>query len=265
MIDIHHHIIYGLDDGPADAEAMRRMLKAASLSGVRTVIATPHIAPGIDHFPMNVYYERLLEAQGLCDTPALNLRVLPGAEILYTQQTANHLAEGRIPTLGGSNKLLLEFPGNVRMKTIEEAVQTVLRNAIVPVLAHIERYRNLISPVRRAEALKEDFEVYYQINGECILKNNNPRANRSIRRLLQRGMIDFVASDAHDCDKRRCNMQEAYEKLVTIVGREYADKLTGRQSTIEGFLGPVDEQAISRCVRVFRQKSQLKDDARNLR
>jgi protein-tyrosine phosphatase len=265
MIDIHHHIIYGLDDGPKDTDSMRRMLKAASLNGVRTLIATPHISPGIKHFPMNVYYDRLIEAQTACDTLHLNLRVLPGAEILYTQQTANHLAEGRIPTLGGSNKVLLEFPGSVRFETIKEAVQSVLRNATVPVLAHIERYRNLIFHARRMEALKEDYEVYYQINGESILNSHNYPVNRSIRRLLQHKMIDFVASDAHNCDKRPCNMQEAYEKLVAIAGREYADKLTGKQSAIEGFLGPIDEQAISRCVRVFRQKSQLKDDARNLR
>ena len=262
MIDIHHHIIYGLDDGPADMETMRQMLKAAAHEGVHTVVATPHIAPGIQHFPMNTYYTRLLEAQELCDTMALDLRILAGAEIRYTHQTANSLAEGSIPTLGGTNKILLEFQGNVRFEAIEEAVQTVLRNAAVPVLAHIERYRHLIFPVRRAEALKEEFEVYYQINGESILK---PRVNRSIRRLLQHGMIDFVASDAHNCDKRRCRMQETYEKLISLVGREYADKLTGKQSTAEDFLGHINELAISNCVRIFRQKSQMKDDARNMR
>ena len=265
MIDIHHHIIYGLDDGPADAETMRQMLKAASSEGVRTLIATPHISPGIKHFPMNVYYDRLLEAQAACDTLQLNLRVLPGAEILHTQQMANHLAEGRLPTLAGSNKILLEFPGNVRFETIEEAVQMVLRNATVPVIAHIERYRNLVHYPRRMQALKEDYEVYYQINGESILNSHPFPVNRSVRRLLQNKMIDFVASDAHNCNKRRCNMKETYEKLLAIVGREYADKLTGRQSTIEDFLGPIDEKAISECVKVFRLKSQMKDDARNFR
>lgn len=265
MIDIHHHIIYGLDDGPANQEAMRRMLEAASLEGVRTIVATPHIAPGIDHFPMNVYYERLLEAQELCDTLALDLRILAGAEIRYTHQTANHLAEGRIPTLGGTNKILIEFPGNVRYGTIKDAVQTVLSNRAVPVLAHIERYKSLLSPVRRAEALKDEFEVYYQINGESILKSPYHRVNRSIRRLLQNEMIDFVASDAHDCDKRRCRMRETHERLVSVVGREYADKLTGARMSPDDFLGPINERAISDCVRVYRQKSQMKDDARNLR
>jgi protein-tyrosine phosphatase len=265
MIDIHHHIIYGLDDGPADIQAMQRMLKAASQDGVRTIIATPHIAPGIQHFPMNLYYERLLEAQRLCAATALDLRILSGAEIRYTHQTANYLAEGSIPTLGGTNKILLEFPGNVRFETIVEAVQMALRNATVPVLAHIERYRHLIFPVRRAEALKEEYNVFYQINGECILKSRNYRVNRAIRRLLQHKMIDFVASDAHDCDKRPCRMKETYEKLITVAGRDYADKLTGRGSTAEDLLGHIDEQALSNCYRVFRQKSQLKEAARNVR
>jgi len=265
MIDIHHHIIYGLDDGPADTETMQQMLKAAAREGVRTIIATPHIAPGIEHFPMSTYYNRLLEAQDLCDALALNLRVLAGAEIRYTHQTALYLAEGRVPTLAGTNKVLLEFQGNVRFEAIEDAVQTVLRNSLVPILAHIERYPRFVSHIRFTEALKENYEVYYQINAESILKSPGGRTGRAIRQLLQRGMIDFVASDSHDCDKRRCRMAETYEKLAATVGRNYADKLTGNRMSAEAFLGPVDEQAISNCVRVYRQKSQLRDDARNIR
>ena len=265
MIDIHHHIIYGVDDGAADAQTMRKMLEAASRDGIRTLIATSHIAPGIEHFPMDKYYDRLLEAQALCETLALDLRVLAGAEIRYTQQTALRLAEGSIPTLAGSNKVLLEFQGNVRFEAIEEAVQTVLRNAAVPIIAHIERFPHLIFPVRHAKALKEQYEVYYQINSECILKSSALQINRSIRHLLREGLIDFVASDTHNCGDRRCRMTETYQKLVTMVGREYADKLTGKQATAEEFLGRVDEQAIRNCVRIHRQKSQLRNDERNIR
>jgi protein-tyrosine phosphatase len=265
MIDIHHHIIYGVDDGPSDAETMRKMLEAASRDGIRTLIATSHIAPGIEHFPMNQYYERLLEAQTLCGTLALDLRVLAGSEIRYTHQTAARLAEGSIPTLAGTNKVLLEFQGNVRFEAIEEAVQAVLRNAAVPIIAHIERFPHLIHPVRHAKALKEKYEVYYQINSECFLKSHPGQINRSIRHLLKQGMIDFVASDTHDCDDRRCRMTETYEKLVQMVGREYADKLTGKHATADEFLGRVDEQAIRNCVRIDRQKSQLRNDEHNIR
>ena len=237
MIDIHHHLLYGLDDGPADTETMQQMLKAAAGEGVRTLIATPHVAPGIKPFLKDAFYARLSEAQKLCDTLQLNLRVVLGAEILYTHQMARYLADGGIPTLGGSDKVLIEFAGNVSFETIQGAVQTVLNHGMVPVLAHIERYRNLMFPVRRAEALKEDFEVRYQINCDSVLSTNNHRINRSIRQLLQHERIDFVASDAHDCDMRRCRMREAYERLVSMAGKGYADKLTGRHTTVERLLG----------------------------
>ena len=116
MIDIHHHLLYGLDDGPADVETMQQMLKVASGEGVHTLIATPHIAPGIKPFPLDVSYVRLSEAQNICDTLALDIHVLPGAEILYTHQTARYLTEGRIPTLGGTNKVLIEFQENVTLR-----------------------------------------------------------------------------------------------------------------------------------------------------
>ncbi len=262
MIDLHHHIVYGLDDGPRDIQTTTKMLKAAAEQGVRTIIATPHIAPGIEHFPMDVYLKRLLEVQSLCESLGLDLRILAGAEIRYTHQTAAYLAEGSIPTLAGSKKVLVEFTGKTRFQEIEDAVQTVLRTGAVPILAHIERYPRFISQLKRVEKLKEDYDVYYQVNNETILK---PRLHRTIRRLLQQGMIDYVGSDTHDLDKRRCNTKAAYEKLVSIAGQEYADKLTGRGMTAEQYLGSVNEQAIDNVVKVFRLKSQLKDRSRNMR
>lgn len=262
MIDIHHHIVYGIDDGPKDIETTQQMLIAAAKQNVSTIVATPHFAPGIEHFPMTVYLKRLQEVQELTQTLGLSLRVLAGSEIRYTHQMAAYLAEGSIPTLAGSNKVLMEFTGKESFDTIVEAVQTVLRNGVVPILAHIERYRHFISQVKRVEAFKEDYGVYYQINSETILKN---RLHRSVRRLLEQEMIDFVATDSHDMDKRRCNMQEAYDKLVSIVGRKYADKLTGRGYSPEAFLGSVNEQAIESVARVYRQKMQMRDDRRNIR
>ena len=237
MIDIHHHLLYGLDDGPSKSETMRQMLQAAVDEGVHTIVATPHISPGIDPFSRDTIRARVEEAQKLSDEMALNICVLEGAEILFSPQTARFLAEDRIPTLAGTNKVLIEFSENVRFETIEEAVQTVLRNASIPVIAHIERYKNLISPVRRAISLKKNNQVYFQINCDTILKNNGKKIPRSIRKLLARKMIDYVASDAHDCDKRRCRMKDAHENLITMVGQEYADQLTGKHSTITDFIG----------------------------
>ena len=262
MIDLHHHIVYGLDDGPKDIETTTKMLKAAAEQGVRTIVATPHIAPGIEHFPMDVYLRRLREVQTLCETLGLDLRILAGAEIRYTHQTAAYLAAGSIPTLGGSKKVLVEFTGKTRFQEIEDAVQTVLRNGAVPVIAHIERYPRFISQLKHVEKLKEDYDVYYQVNNETILK---PRLHRTVRRLLQQGMIDYVGSDTHDLDKRRCNSKAAYEKLEAIAGRETADRLTGRGMTPEQYLGPVSEQAIENVVKVYRLKTQLKDSSRNMR
>ncbi len=262
MIDIHHHIVYGLDDGPKNRETTQQMLKAASRQGVRTIVATPHIAPGIEHFPMTVYQQRLLETQEMCRELGLDLRILAGAEIRYTEQTSTYLAQGAIPTLGGSKRLLMEFTGSTRFEVIEDAVQTVLRNGVVPIIAHIERYKDFISQPKRLEALKEEYNVYYQVNSETILKR---RMHRTIRRLLQLEMIDYVATDTHDLEKRRCNMKATYERLVALVGREYADRLTGNGMTAEAYLGAVDEKAIDQVVKVYRLKSQLKNRERNMR
>ncbi|MBE0601439.1 MAG: hypothetical protein IH607_06590, partial [Firmicutes bacterium] len=145
---------------------------------------------------------------------------------------------------------------------IVEAVQTVQRNGIVPILAHIERYAKFIQKPKRLQALKENYQVCYQVNSETVLK---ARMHRTIRRLFDMEMIDFVATDTHDLAKRRCNMKAAYEKLVSLVGRPYADRLTGRGMTAEAYLGSVNDQAMETVARVYRQKSQLRETSRNMR
>ncbi len=262
MIDIHHHIVYGLDDGSKNRETTQQMLKAAWRQGVRTIVATPHIAPGIEHFPMTVYHQRLLETQEMCRELGLDMRILAGAEIRYTQQTPTYLAQNSIPSLAGSRRILIEFTGSTRFEVIEDAVQTVLRNGAVPIIAHIERYKDFIAQPKRLEALKEEYNVYYQVNSETILKR---RMHRTVKKLLQHEMIDYIATDTHDLEKRRCNMQEAYDRLAELVGAPYADRLTGRGMRAEDYLGSVNEQEMDEVVRAYRMKKELRDDRRNMR
>jgi len=229
FIDIHHHVLYGLDDGPPKRADMERMLDAAWREGVRVIIATPHVSPGLAPFSPETIERRAAEAQAYCRAVGYDMRVLPGAEMLYTYQADRYLAQGRIPTLGGSDKLLMEFSLDIRYEALETAVQNVLRSGLVPVLAHIERYPCLMRS-GAAEQLKEDNDVFYQVNADTVLTGAGFRVNRMLKRLLAQELIDFVASDAHDTQRRPCRMSEAYERLVATVGRPYADHLTCNQN-----------------------------------
>ncbi len=226
--DIHHHLIYGLDDGPQQMQETAAMLKRAARDGTSAIIATPHVTPGIEPFSRELYFERVEEARRYCAEEALPLTLYTGAEILYTPLTAQLLREGSVPTLAETDFVLVEFMPNVRYEELEEAVQKLLRNGFLPVLAHIERYGCLTHSVRRAARLKRNYDVYFQINCTAAMGNGDFWARHCIDSLLRSGLIDFVASDAHNTSTRPTRMKQAYRALKEEVEPKYAASLTGR-------------------------------------
>lgn len=233
FVDIHHHLLFGLDDGPPVKADMERMLTIAWQEGVREIIATPHIAPGIIPYSAEVIQQRIDEAQRACQSLGLPLRILPGSETLYTYQAKRYLAEMRVLTLAGTDKLLVEFFPDIRFAELEEALHTLLRCGYVPVLAHIERYPCLMHSSVRTVGLKQRYDALFQVNCVALTTNYGIFANHTLHTLLTAGQIDFIASDAHDADRRACRFQDAYNQLVRLVGQPCADTLTGNHRTAE--------------------------------
>ena len=109
FVDIHHHLIYGMDDGAQTWEQTQQMLTCAWQNDIDRIIATPHAEPGMEPFPMEQLMRRIRRAQSWCDEQRMQMEILPGCEIFYTPQTVWMLREGLIPTLAGSNYVLVEF------------------------------------------------------------------------------------------------------------------------------------------------------------
>jgi len=236
FIDIHHHFLYGVDDGPKSCLEMFNMLKAAYEDGVRTIIATPHIAPGIKPFKVELLKSKIEEARLYCEANGYDLDIHLGSEIFYNDYAERLLIERKIPTLAGSSKVLLEFPEKIGYDELERALQTTLRSGLIPVLAHIERYNKIIFSPRKLAQLKEKYQVYLQIDTDCLLCERKYVTTRVMIQLLKNGIIDFVSSDAHDTEGRKCNLTCAHAKLASMFGEGYADQLTCNHCTIQDFL-----------------------------
>lgn len=235
FIDIHQHCLYGVDDGAATKLEMQNMLLAAHADGIRVILATPHIAPGIKPFSVELYKAQIEEADAFAKAKNLDLRVYSGAEILYGFQTRRFLSEHRLPTLADSGKVLLEFCLDVKYPEIENAVLTVLRTGHLPVLAHIERYPCLMQKARGLRLLKKQYDVSCQVNADSVLRNWNSVMSGAMKRAIADGTIDFVASDAHSPRSGAYAMQKAYAKLEQHFGADLADRLTGNHKTVEWF------------------------------
>ena len=226
FVDIHSHFIYGLDDGAKTRRDMETMLDAAHADGVVSLFATPHVTPGVKPFDDAAYASRLREARRYCKERGYEMQLFSGAEILYTPVLPQYAGEHGLPTLGDSNFVLLEFVPGVELRELESALALMERSGYRPILAHIERY-SCLHRGRTAAKLKQRYNVRYQLNANTILTRQSFFRARKIRSWLKAGLVDFVASDAHDLNRRGSKMRRAYRALKQQYGQRQAERLTG--------------------------------------
>lgn len=225
LTDIHQHLLWGIDDGADSREIMYSMLREAQRQGIKTIVATSHARPGLQPFDMGLYTERLTEAQCFCKTEDLGICVLPGAEIAWTHQTPLALRQGRIPTMGGTDYVLLELWRNISWQTAQDAVKQLTRAGYCPVLAHPERYLAFIRSPKRTLQFRNETGALLQLNADTVLSPRNYWERRFTEYLLKEGAVDAIASDAHDCINRPVNMEAAYQWLTIHTDAAYAKEL----------------------------------------
>ena len=225
FFDIHHHILFGMDDGARDQQAMFAMLHMAAADGIAHLVATPHAEPGVRHFPQRMYRAALACARDYCQANGLPLQVYEGAEVLYTQHTCRLLQEGKIPTLAGTDRVLVEFSPDISFLHMQRALEQLLGSGYLPVLAHVERYACLVHRPLRAASLKREFPVFFQVNCSTLL-SGSLISKHFTARLMDQGLLDAVATDAHNTAGRAVCMTRAHALLQERWGAALADALT---------------------------------------
>lgn len=225
LIDIHQHLLWGMDDGARSEQIMREMIRRASEQQIGYIVATPHAAPGLRPFESELYAQRLAQAR-VCAAD-YGIEVLGGAEVAWTYDTLHALGQGRVPTMNKTDYVLLELWPSVTWSEAESAVSQMLRAGFVPVLAHVERYRCFFWEPRMAATLKRRYPlVRYQINAASLLGRGGFVCRKSAKTLLRMGLADAVASDAHGCSERPIDLMEAYHILQAEYGAQEAMRLT---------------------------------------
>lgn len=226
--EIHVHFVYGVDDGPSTKADMEAMLDAAHAQGVTLLIATPHVTPGVYRFDAELFARHLDEAKDYCRDKGYDMQLYAGAEIMYSPAGERCIREGTIPTMGDSSYILIEFVPDVSYAELSHALSVAERAGYQPILAHIERYECLHRK-DYAYRLKKECRVLYQVNSNSLIESRGFFADRRIRKWFRDGLIDFVASDAHDLKRRPFKIREAYDILCQRFGEEVAQALAASQ------------------------------------
>lgn len=225
MIDLHTHVLPGLDDGAPDESTALAMCRMAVADGIRTLVATPHFdaALGVcDSGVIACAADRLRErlAQERID---LDLRF--AAEMPLTENALELYRSGGWPAYdAGRNYLLLEVPP-IRngFPILREMVFQLRMAGATPVLAHPERLE-MLDELQAAEQIRMQGAVF-QITAGCLTAPHTPSRKRALE-WLRRGWVHLVSSDAHDVSRRPPRLSAARRWLAEQYGEAVAEALT---------------------------------------
>lgn len=226
-VDIHSHILPGIDDGARDWAQTERMLQMQQEQGVTQIIATPHFDMEQNIQNPDKLREIVAEANEHAERAAPAVTLYTGCEVLYSPGIIEAYREGQILTLADSQYLLVEFYPRSPYRDIEEGVSSIIREGLVPVIAHVERYQCLMNEYDRLSELIKMGAVM-QMNSRSLLGKRFDKRVRLCRKMVQNGFIHFLGSDCHNEEGRPPKMREPYETIVRFCGEKTADELTKR-------------------------------------
>ncbi|MDE3076126.1 MAG: tyrosine protein phosphatase [Chloroflexota bacterium] len=226
MIDLHNHILPGVDDGARTIEESREMARALVARGVTAACATPHTTEWSSAGNAADIGARVADLQSDLDRQGIGLRLLPGAEAHITPQLAKQVREKQVPTLNGSQYLLLEFPYDHLPPYHEQVIFELQLDGIVPIIAHPER----IDPIARDPRLLEQLVrrgCLAQLTASSLTGGFGRKVRAVSEAMLAHHLIHAIASDAHNADAagRLAGLDDLHSTAARVVGPVRAREL----------------------------------------
>ncbi|SFG74943.1 protein-tyrosine phosphatase [Lachnospiraceae bacterium C7] len=221
FIDIHCHLLPGVDDGSKNLEMTEKMVKVAYENGIVGMVFTPHIKVPIYDVSDIIIRKKFLEIREYLKGKFPKMHIYLGGEFYYMQGVLEDTPE-KIRTINDTNYVLTEFSPGVCYEDIIRAVQNLRYHGYDVILAHIERYSCLVSDIYNVMHLKE-LGVVIQINSRSITHPINKKVKNFIRESLANQLVDIVATDAHDLDRRKPILRDGWSFTARKCGEEYAN------------------------------------------
>ncbi len=255
MIDIHCHILPGIDDGPKTIEDSLEMAKIAVNEGIKTIINTSHYHPDFDFKKGAILINEVKKFNETLKENNIELEVLIGNEIYYTNDLLQFINNKEFFTLNNSRYLLIEFQPINFPKNIVDIVYELKIRGYIPILAHVERYEEMQeNPNLVYECIKEGALIQINASSFKVLKSKD--YNNIINILLNNNMVHFIATDAHSTNRRRPNLKSAYNYVLDNHGKDMANKLfyTNAKSVIEDrIIDDIDKPIKYEKVGIFKR------------
>ncbi|MEE8423956.1 MAG: CpsB/CapC family capsule biosynthesis tyrosine phosphatase [Thermodesulfobacteriota bacterium] len=220
MIDIHCHILPGIDDGPREWEESLAMCEMAAKDGIRTIVATPHINNGQYSNSKEKIIEKIEELRERINN-RFDLEILIGADTHVSFDLVDRLQSKEIPTINNKNYILLELPHELLPPNLENLIFNMKVMGITPIITHVER---TLWIKRKFEELKKLIQkgALLQITAMSITGEFGRSAQQWSEKLLKENLVHIIASDGHSINGRPPILSRALNAASSIAGSDDA-------------------------------------------
>jgi len=223
-VDLHCHILPGIDDGAGDMETSLEMLRIAEKDGIEHIIATPHYIKGeIDNGP-SIVREKYEELKQALVNGNINVKVYPGNEVYISPDIPELMEDRLICPLNDTSYVLVEFPMSTIPLYAADVFYQLRLKGFNPILAHPERNGEIVGDPNILFDLVQS-GVLVQINAASLTGFYGRKVEETAWSLLRHGMAHFVATDAHSQGRRAPKLSESRKAVESEFGEAYAKRL----------------------------------------
>jgi protein-tyrosine phosphatase len=224
FVDIHCHLLPGVDDGAKSWQESLEMTRMAVQDGIQFVIATPHQLGAFGHRRGCEIRDATQRLQNYVAEQGSGLRILPGADVRVEPDMVPRIARGEVLTLADQRKhVLLELPHEIYVP-LDRCLRELADHGLVGVLSHPERNQGLLRQPRLIPKLLQ-LGCLMQITAGSLLGSFGPHSQALCESMLDQGYVHFVATDAHGTKSRRPLLRRAFLRVSQIAGAEMAREI----------------------------------------
>lgn len=227
FVDLHCHILPGIDDGAKSLEQSLEMLRLAAEHGTQVMVATPHMMPGTFDNTQGRIQRAFEQYRVEVAKSGLGVQVNMAAEVHLCAEIMLWQQQGQLPTLGcvaGKQVLLLELPHSRVPQGVTKLIKWLMAKNILPMIAHPERNRGVWQEPYYLQQWRR-MGCLFQVTAGALLGEFREQAQAVAEQMLANDMVDVVASDCHGPDKRTPVLSLAYERVSELHNEALAKRL----------------------------------------
>jgi len=227
MIDLHCHLLPGIDDGPETLEQALELARIAVANGITHSVVTPHIHPGRYENDAASILANLETFRGAIEEAGIPLKLGFAGEVRLGAEVLMMVQAGHIPFYGeyeGKKVFLLELPHSHVPPGSDKLVKWLLDQDILPMIAHPERNKDIMRRIEKIEPFVQ-MGCLFQVTAGSVAGLFGEQAQGIARQLLEKGCVTILASDAHNAQHRPPQLDHGRDAAAEIVGVEMAQAL----------------------------------------